>query len=293
MTSVRKLLLGLIGHPIAHSAAPAMMEAAATAAGMRAHYQLIEVAGADQGELARLLHGVRRLGFAGVNITFPYKEAVPPLLDALSPGAAALGAVNLVRVEADGTLTGHNTDATGFLAAARAHLGPALAEGPALLIGAGGAGRAIAWALIQAGVPELRVFDADPARAALLCRAIPGTRAVKSVMEGLVGARGVVNATPVGMKPDTGCPLDPALLHAGLWVADAVYAPLMTRLLRAAEAAGARLMTGREMSIAQAVDGFALFAGQPADARVIAAAFDAHLARGAALTDEGPEEKRP
>lgn len=277
-----RLLLGLIGHPIAHSAAPAMMEAAADAAGLRAHYQLIEVARADRAELALLLDGVRRLGFAGVNITFPYKEAVVPLLDALSPGAAALGAVNLVKVEADGRLTGHNTDATGFLSAARAQLGDALRAGPALLLGAGGAGRAMGWALLQAGVPELRIFDADAARAAALAALLPGARAVHSVAEGLDGALGLVNATPVGMKPDTGCPADPALLHGGLWVADAVYAPLITPLLAAARTAGARIMTGRAMSVGQAVDGFTIFAGHAADPAVIGAAFDAHLAAQAA-----------
>ncbi|MBY0335312.1 MAG: shikimate dehydrogenase [Acetobacteraceae bacterium] len=273
-----RLLLGLLGHPIAHSAAPAMMEAAAAAAGIRAHYQLIEIAGADRAELARLLHGVRRLGFRGINVTFPYKEAVVPLLDTLSPGAASLGAVNLILVEGDGRLSGHNTDATGFLAAVRAHLGAEAREAPALVLGAGGAGRAIAWALREAGVPDLRVLDADAAKAAALCAAIPGARAVSDVAAGLRGARFLVNATPVGMKPDTGCPLDPALLHGGLWVADAVYAPLETPLLAAARRVGARTMTGREMSVAQAVDGFRLFSGRAADLEAIARAFDAHLA---------------
>ncbi len=279
---MKRLLLGLIGHPISHSAAPAMMEAAAQAAGMRAHYQLIDVAGADRAELARLLDGVRRLGFAGVNITFPYKEAVVPLLDRLSPGAAALGAVNLVRVEADHSLTGHNTDATGFLTALRSNLADRVRSGPALLLGAGGAGRAIAWALREAGVPELRVYDADAARAASLAAMLPGTRVVASIADGIRDAVGVVNATPVGMKPDTGCPLDTALLHGGLWVADAVYAPLITPLLGAARAVGAAIMTGREMSVGQAVDGFVLFSDAAADAAVIGAAFDAHLAGRAA-----------
>jgi len=102
--------------------------------------------------------------------------------------------------------------------------------------------------------------------------------------EGLRGATGLVNATPIGMKPDIGCPLDPASLHGGLWVADAVYAPLITPLLAAARAVGARIMTGREMSVGQAVDGFAIFSGRAADAAVIGVAFDAHLAAHAART---------
>ena len=109
----RRFLTGLIGAPIAHSASPAMHEQAAEALGARCHYQLIEVAGAGRDELRLLLDGVRRLGFAGVNVTFPYKEAVVALLDELSPGARAIGAVNTV-VVSDGRLIGYNTDTTGF-----------------------------------------------------------------------------------------------------------------------------------------------------------------------------------
>src|SRR3954465_5288834 len=114
----RRFLTGLIGAPIAHSASPAMHERAAAALGAQCFYQLIEVAGADHGGLRALLDGVRRLGFAGVNVTFPYKEAVVGLLDELSPGAAAIGAVNTI-VARDGRLIGHNTDATGFARAAQ------------------------------------------------------------------------------------------------------------------------------------------------------------------------------
>ena len=118
----KKLLTGLIGAPIAHSASPAMHERAAEALGLRGHYQLIEVAGADAAGLRMMLEGVRRLGFAGVNVTFPYKEAVVPLLDELAPGAAAMGAVNTVVVK-DGRLIGHNTDTTGFARAVAPLLG--------------------------------------------------------------------------------------------------------------------------------------------------------------------------
>src|SRR5258705_11333716 len=109
----RRFLTGLIGAPIAHSASPAMHEHAAEALGAHCHYQLIEVAGAGREELRLLLDGVRRLGFAGVNVTFPYKEAVVALLDELSPGAQAIGAVNTV-VVSNGRLIGDTTDTTGF-----------------------------------------------------------------------------------------------------------------------------------------------------------------------------------
>src|SRR5438128_5842535 len=139
----RRFLAGLIGAPIAHSASPAMHERAAEALGAHCHYQLIEVAGAGREELRLLLDGVRRLGFAGVNVTFPYKEAVVDLLDELSKDAAAIGAVNTVVVRGH-RLIGYNTDATGFARAA-ANIVADTARGSVALIGAGGVGKAIAF----------------------------------------------------------------------------------------------------------------------------------------------------
>ena len=161
--SSRRILTGLLGAPIAHSASPAMHERTAEALGLRCHYQLIEVADASREELKFLLEGVRRLGFAGINVTFPYKEAVLDLLDELSPSAAMIGAVNTVVVR-DGRLVGYNTDTSGFERAARDLLA-ASSHGPVALIGAGGVGKAIAFALAGLGVAELRIFDADRAKA--------------------------------------------------------------------------------------------------------------------------------
>src|SRR5713226_7140276 len=141
------ILLGLIGSPIKSSAAPFMQEAAAEAAGLRAHYRLIDCPGADQSKLRALLEGVRLLGFSGVNVTFPYKEAVVPLLDSLTSAAAAIGAVNTIVVQ-DGKLVGHNTDATGFARAFSQVLGPP-GDAPVVLIGAGGVGSAIAFAMAE------------------------------------------------------------------------------------------------------------------------------------------------
>ena len=168
----RHILSGLLGAPIAHSASPAMHERAADALGLRCHYQLIEVAGAGRDELKLLLEGVRRLGFAGINVTFPYKEAVIGLLDELSPIAAQVGAVNAVIVR-DGRLIGHNTDTTGFARAA-APLVAASSQGPVALIGAGGVGKAIAFALAGLGVTDLRIFDCEPAKAAQLAARLDG-----------------------------------------------------------------------------------------------------------------------
>ena len=273
----RRALLGLIGYPIAHSAAPAMHEAAGAATGIRVHYQLIEVPGADAALLRTLLEAVRRIGFAGVNVTFPYKEAVLPLLDAIAPEAAPIGAVNTV-VARDGKLTGHNTDTTGFAAAITEDI-PAPAAGPVALIGAGGVGRAAGFALARLGVPDLRILDQDPARAAGLARDLGGgARAETDLAAALAGAAGVVNATPVGMLPNRDSPIPPALLRPDLWVADVVYHPLMTPLLVAARAAGARIVTGRALTIHQASDAFALFTGARPPLAPLGAAFDAVIA---------------
>jgi shikimate dehydrogenase len=273
----KKLLTGLIGAPIAHSASPAMHERAAEALGLRGHYQLIEVAGADATGLSMMLEGVRRLGFAGVNVTFPYKEAVAPLLDQLAPGAAAMGAVNTVVVK-DGRLIGHNTDTTGFARAVAPLLAP---SGNAVaVIGAGGVGKAIAFALASLKVSDIRIFDNEPAQAEKLAALLntTGAKVVTSVESALDSANGLVNGTPVGMLPNRNTPVPPALLRADLWVADAVYSPLITPLLAAAQGKGARIMTGRELAIYQAADAFELFTGLAPSTDVMGEAFDAVMA---------------
>ena len=276
----QRFLTGLIGAPIAQSASPAMHEKAADALGIRCHYHLIEVAGADAAALRALLDGVRKLGFAGVNVTFPYKEAVVSLLDELSPGARAIGAVNTVVVR-DGRLIGYNTDTTGFERAIT-NLVNTSNRGPVALIGAGGVGKAIAYALAALGVTELRVFDTDRAKTEQLAAQLRGRQEIQiaqSVEDALRQVVGVVNATPVGMLPDRGMAVPDALLHRGLWVADAVYTPLWTPLLTAAKAKGAEIMTGRELAIHQAADAFELFTGLKPSIAEMGNAFDAEMAK--------------
>jgi shikimate dehydrogenase len=279
----RNLLLGLIGAPIKHSASPAMHEEAAADLGFRAYYHLIEVAGADSEDLRLMLEGVRRLGFAGVNVTYPYKEAVVPLLDELSPAAAAIGAVNTVVVRA-GRLVGHNTDSSGF-ARALDEMPDGASARPVALLGAGGVGRAIAFALAEKGVPEIRIFDRDPGKASELVEALrtrARARRAETIEAALAGAGGLVNGTPVGMLPNRDSPVPPALLRSDLWVADAVYTPLWTPLLQAARRAGAPVMTGRELAILQALDAFELFSGVRPSREAMSAAFDAVMERRAA-----------
>jgi shikimate dehydrogenase len=278
--SQSRFLTGLLGAPIAHSASPAMHERAAEALDLHCHYQLIEIAGARRAALKLLLEGIRRLGFAGVNVTFPYKEAVLDLLDELSPGAALLGAVNTVIVR-DNRLIGHNTDTTGF-ARAVAPLVTASSHGPVAVIGAGGVGKAIAFALADLGVAELRIFDCEHAKAAQLAARLEGpVKATVSpgVEDALRGAVGVVNASPVGMLPSIGTPVPDNLLDTGLWVADAVYSPLWTPLLTAARARGATVMTGRDLAIYQAADAFELFTGCVPSTSEMGIAFDGVMAK--------------
>lgn len=275
----KRVLLGLIGSPIAHSATPAAQEAAARAAGIEAHYHLIEVAGAGRDDLAAMLDGIRRLGFSGINVTFPYKEAVVPLLDGLSEQAAAMGAVNTVVVN-DGRLIGHNTDASGFATAYR-RLGRQDDDKPVAIIGAGGVGKAIAFALAGCGVTRLRLYDTDRNKAEALAAALDAraeTTIAASAEAAAEGAAGIVNGTPIGMLPDRGIPIEAGAINASQWVADAVYHPLYTPLLKAAQKAGATVMTGRELAIHQGVDAFRLFTGLEASETVIGAAFDAVLA---------------
>ncbi len=274
-----RALLGLIGSPIGSSASPAMHEAAGDAVGVRCHYQLVDVADANTAELARLLDGARGLGFAGVNVTFPYKEAVVGLLDALSASAEAIGAVNTV-VMRDGRLVGHNTDASGF----RRAIAPLVEDsgrGPVAVLGAGGVGKAIAFALAELAVAEIRLFDVDADKAAALAARIGGRTPLalcRSVAEALDGAVGVVNGTPIGMAPNRDSPVPPKWLRADLFVADAVYSPLWTPLLVAAKAAGAKTMTGRDLAVFQAADAFELFIGVRPPTDAMAAAFDAAVA---------------
>jgi shikimate dehydrogenase len=284
--SADRFLTGLIGAPIAHSASPAMHERAAEALGVRCHYHLIEVAGCGPEQLRALLDGVRRLGFAGVNVTFPYKEAVIDLLDELSPGAAAIGAVNTVVVR-DNALIGYNTDTSGF-ARAVGKLVTDSGHGAVAVIGAGGVGRAIGFALADLAVSELRIFDTDRAKAehlVALLQGHSGVRVADSIEDALRGAAGMVNGTPVGMLPSRGTPVPEVLLRRDLWVADAVYSPLWTPLLTAAKAKGAEVMTGRDLAIYQAADAFELFTGLKPSTVEMGNAFDAVIAKRYAATN--------
>ncbi len=277
--SADRRLVGLIGSKIGRSISPAMHEAAAQTLGIDLHYHLIDtdILGHGMADLPRLVEGVRLLGFAGVNVTHPFKEAVVACLDAVEGPAAAVGSVNTV-VPRGGRLIGHNTDYTGFVSGWRRIFG-AMRPGKVALIGAGGVGRAMAHGLAALGTEEVRVTDIDARRAEALAAdlraAHPAVRVVVAANSGAAmrGADGAVNATPVGMHAYPGIPA-PAAAFAGMrWAADAVYTPLETEFIAAARRAGASAMTGQELAIGQAVDAFALFVGRPAPVEIMRAVF--------------------
>jgi shikimate dehydrogenase len=275
----RGLLLGLIGAGIQASGSPVLHMAEASAQGFPCIYRLIDldrIAG-GAAALPELLVAAERMGFAGVNVTYPCKQAVIPLLHDLSPAARALGAVNTV-VLRDGRPIGHNTDCSGFGEAFGRGL-PGVARRRVVQLGAGGAGSAVAQALLDAGVARLAVHDVDAARAEALAAALAGrfgegrAVAVRDLAAEVRRADGLVNCTPVGMAKLPGMPLPAALLHGGLWVAEIVYFPLETALLKAARALGCRTLDGGGMAVFQAAHAFRLFSGVLPDAERMLAGF--------------------
>ena len=272
-------LIGLIGSGIQASLTPAMHEAEGSALGVRYLYRLIDLTELklSPADLPDLLTAAQRMGFNGLNITHPCKQLVIPLLDELSEDARAIGAVNTV-VLRDGRRVGHNTDASGFAAAFRRGL-PDVRLDRVVQFGAGGAGCAVANAILGLGAAQLTLIDVDPARAAGLAdslnrrfgagRACAGTDAA----EAMARADGMINATPLGMAKYPGMPLDAALLEPRHFVSDIVYFPLETELLATARARGCRVLSGGGMAVFQAVDALRLFTGLTPDAERMVAHF--------------------
>ncbi|MEU9589334.1 shikimate dehydrogenase [Streptomyces sp. NPDC048193] len=284
-------LVGLIGSGIGPSLSPALHEQEADRQGLRYVYRLIDidVLGVPPEAVGDLLRAARDLGFDGLNITHPCKQLVIGHLDALAPQAEALGAVNTVVFDEDGRATGHNTDVTGFAASFARGLPDAPLE-RVVQLGAGGAGAAVAHATLTLGAGRVTVVDAVPERAAALAaslnRHFGDGRAAgfgpDRLPELLGGADGIVHATPTGMAAHPGLPLPAGLLHPGLWVAEVVYRPLETELLRTARALGCATLDGGGMAVFQAVDAFRLFTGREPDAvRMLADITDLAGALGA------------
>jgi len=272
LDSERRVLVGLIGAAIQASRSPALHEREAAEQGLTCLYQLIDLErlGLGPDALDDLLTAAQRMGFRGVNVTHPCKQAVIAHLDALSDEARALGAVNTVLFE-DRRRIGHNTDSHGFAESFRRFM-PDAPRDRVVQLGAGGAGAAVAAAALALGVGVLALADPDAAKLQTLVGQLNRrfgagrARVVDDLAAAVRAADGLINATPVGMANHPGLPLPQTLLRRNLWVADIVYFPLETELLRTARTLGARTLAGGGMAVFQAAEAFRLFAGRPADA---------------------------
>ena len=281
MTSGSTIRCGLIGAGIQQSLSPAMHEQEARSQGLRCEYKLIDldVLGVGVEALSRLIENVRQQNYTGLNITYPCKQAVLPLLDELSDEGRSLGAVNTI-VFRDGRMTGHNTDWSGFAASFQRGL-PGAAIDRVVQLGAGGSGAAVAHAALTLGTGQLIVFDIDASRAVGLCenlsrrfgegRALAG----KELADAMPSADGLIHCTPTGMAKWPGMPLPASLLEPRHWIAEIVYFPLETELLRVARARGCRTLDGGGMAVFQAAGAFRLFTGRDADAARMEAHFRA------------------
>ena len=274
---MRKVLLGLLGAGIQRSMSPALQEEEGRQHGLRVHYQLIDFD--DAGLLPEVVRAVRLMQFAGVNVTYPFKQAVIPLLDAMSDEAKAIGAVNTVVREGE-RLVGYNTDGPGWSWGFRRAL-PKANLSHVVLLGAGGAGSAVADAVLRLGAARLAIVDQDIARATDLAARLnghfPGKRAgaAKEIAAAMKEASGLIQATPVGMASVPGQPVPDDALRPSIWVSEVVYVPLETQLLKAARRAGCATVDGGHMNVGQATRGFRLFTGLEPDA----ARMDAHFRR--------------
>lgn len=279
MTGHTGVLAGLIGAGIQASRTPALHEHEGDAQNLRYLYRLIDLdqLGLDSSALPDLLSAAERMNFTGLNITFPCKQSILPLLDELSPEARGIGAVNTVVLK-DGKRVGHNTDCLGFAEGFRRGL-QGVARRHVVQMGAGGAGAAVAHALLSEGVEQLSIFDVENQRAQSLADNLnqhfgaARAKAGGDLPSTLASADGLVNTTPMGMAKLTGTPVPVELLRAELWVAEIVYFPLETELLRNARALGCRTLDGGTMAVFQAVKAFELFSGQSADPQRMLAHF--------------------
>jgi shikimate dehydrogenase len=273
-------LVGLIGHGIQASLSPTLHERAGARHGFKYLYRLIdlEVLGLEPSALPQLLASAEQMGYCGLNVTHPCKQAVIPHLDELSAEARTIGAVNTV-VFHKGRRVGHNTDCWGFAQAFR-HGAQGARLDKVVQLGAGGAGAAVAHAVLDLGAQRLMITDLNRERAehlvAELCRNFGPGRAVviEDIAAAMRDADGLIHATPTGMANHPGLPLRAELLTPSHWVAEIVYFPLETELVRLARQLGCRTLDGSGMAVYQAVGAFRLFTGVLPDVEHMRRDFD-------------------
>jgi shikimate dehydrogenase len=288
--------IGLIGKPLAHSISPAFQQAALDHLRIDARYELWET---EQDALGERVAGVRDAGCLGANVTVPYKELVISLLDEVDPLAGRIGAVNTV-VNRDGRLCGYNTDMTGFARALREEGDFDASGAHVVLLGAGGAGRAVTMALIQGKAASITITDILPERAQILARDLAGQgktvlRSVPAIEDKLAAAvmkkcQLLVNCTPIGMrhsKQEHDLPISSELIPAGALVFDIIYNPLETRLLAEAKKRKARTLGGLSMLVYQGAASFELWTDVQAPVNVMFEAARKALGPAAVKGSEG------
>ncbi len=267
--------LGLIGDNIAASQAPRLHELAGAMTGRPVTYERLVPRDVGLG-FDELFDHCARSGFRGVNVTYPYKERAFARVTVDAPRVRALGAVNTVLFGEDGP-KGYNTDHSGFIAAYRGTFGDRL-PGSVCMAGGGGVGKAVAFGLLELGVARLTIVERDIAKAEALATALRGDspdveiRVTGSIEEGIAGAQGLVNCTPVGMDGHDGTPFPAPLIGSAEWAFDAVYTPRETRFLSDAAAKGLAVLSGYELFFYQGLHAFELFHGVPMDEAALRAA---------------------
>lgn len=289
--SKASFVVGLLGDGIGGSLAKPLQEGEGDAQGVSLAYRLVDGTrvGLRPESTGDVLQWAVRLGFDGMAITHPFKNAALAVADESTAEATALGASNLVAIR-DGRTVAHNTDWVGFAGSLQASL-PQGTSDRMVLLGAGGAGVAVGYGALRSGAAHLDVVDQDPGKAAAvvdrLATLVGDDRvSVSTDLESsLRKAGGLIQATPVGMDGHPGMPLSADLLRPDLWVADIIYFPLETDLVRTARALGCRVMTGGAMAVHQHAAAFELLTGLPADIQRMAHHFAELTGQHVALTD--------
>ena len=284
MITGKTKLLGVIGAPIGHSFSPIIQNAALRAAGLDYVYTALPV---HPDVLNSAVRGLRDAGYRGLNVTIPFKTEIIPLMNALSEDARRIGAVNTVVMQEDGTMVGHNTDVTGFLAGF-AERGISIEGKHAVLIGAGGAARATLWGLLRSHVTSVTIGVRTAAKGAALTADFAADGAIEAYAfddpaftRALAAADVVVQTTPVGMTPHTEAlpPIDLATLKDGTVLYDLIYTPAATRFLREGATRGLRTINGETMLAAQGAEAFRLWTGITPDLELMKCVLREELSR--------------
>lgn len=260
------LKLGLIGNGISKSSAKRLHTLAGHLCGIDVDYEPIDLKGHDPSHFEAVFGQCARDGYHGINVTHPYKERAARMVQINDPLIQHMGAVNTVLFNGGKHICGFNTDNSGFVRAFRHQFGNQPA-GVTALVGTGGAGRAVAFGLVELGSRDIRLYDLDRVKAEALAQALRlaapdvTVRVCHELAETLAGADGLLNCTQVGMYQYPGTPIPAELIGGQTWAFDAIYTPLETEFLAAARARGLAILSGYELFFYQGINAFEIFTG--------------------------------